>query len=332
MATYIHGFQVDCDEIADTHQALINEVQRGLISQPRALSPWMFYDAKGSDLFERITELPEYYPTRTERAILARHSDAIIAAAHPDRSSPLRLVELGAGTALKTILLLEAALRSSDDVCYMPVDVSYDALEQACQNIASALPEVRIQPVVRNYITRPLQLEPFDGTTLALYIGSSIGNFSPEEARMILRSLGSQLRTEDSLLLGTDMVKDIPTLLAAYDDSDGVTAAFNLNVLHRLNRELGANFDSARFRHRVRWNPIESRIEMHLESAREQDVSIPHADLRLHFTRCETVHTENSYKFTDLTIRSLLRDSGFEIARTWKDSRSWYTVTLAQLW
>jgi L-histidine Nalpha-methyltransferase len=332
MATYLHGLQIDCDEIADTHQALINEVQRGLVERPRSLSPWMFYDAKGSDLFERITELPEYYPTRTERAILARHADAIIASAHTDRSVPLRLVELGAGTAAKTILLLEAALRRSDEVCYMPVDVSYDALELACRNIATALPEVRIQPVVRNYITRPLQLESFDGTTLALYIGSSIGNFSPEEARTILRNLGSQLRTDDSLLLGTDMVKDIPTLLAAYDDRDGVTAAFNLNVLHRLNRELGANFDVNRFRHLVRWNAIESRIEMHLESMREQDVAIQHADLDVHFTRCETIHTENSYKFTDRAIRSLLRDAGFGIARAWKDSRDWYTVTLAQLW
>jgi L-histidine Nalpha-methyltransferase len=332
MATYIHGFQIDCDEAADTRQALINEVQRGLVAKPRSLSPWMFYDAVGSDLFERITGLPEYYPTRTERAILARNADAIIAAAHPDRSLPLRLVELGAGTATKTALLLEAALRYADDVCYMPVDVSYDALELACQNIASALPEVRVQPVVRNYITRPLQLESFDGTTLGLYIGSSIGNFSPEEARTILQNLGSQLRTEDSLLLGTDMVKDVPTLLAAYDDSDGITAAFNLNILHRLNRELGANFDPAGFRHRVRWNPVASRIEMHLESMREQRVSIPPADIDLHFTRCETIHTENSYKFTGETIRSLLRDAGFEIARAWQDSRSWYTVTLAQLW
>jgi L-histidine Nalpha-methyltransferase len=241
-------------------------------------------------------------------------------------------VELGAGTAAKTVLLLEAALRRSEDVCYMPVDVSFDALELACQNIANTLPEVRLQPVVRNYISRPLQLESFDGTTLALYIGSSIGNFSPEDARMILRNLGSQLQPKDSLLLGTDTVKDIPTLLTAYDDSDGVTAAFNLNVLHRLNRELKANFDVTRFRHRVRWNSMESRIEMHLESAREQDVSIPHANLNLHFTRCETIHTENSYKFTDQTIRSLLRDSGFEIARAWKDNRNWYTVTLAQLW
>jgi L-histidine N-alpha-methyltransferase len=190
---------------------------------------------------------------------------------------------------------------------------------------------VCIQPIVRNYITHPLQLELFDGTTLALYIGTSIGNFSPEEERVILRNLGSQLQTGDALLLGTDMVKDEPTLLAAYDDSDGITAAFNLNILHRLNRKLAANFDAACFRHRALWNSIESRIEMHLESTREQDVSIRYAELDLHFMPCETIHTENSYKFTDRGIRSVLRDAGFEIGRAWKDSHNRYTVTLAHL-
>src|SRR5208282_4521737 len=276
MAAYSRVFDIERTETVDTRQALTHEVRRGLIRHPRSLSPWVFYDAEGSRLFECITTLPEYYPTRTERAILARHADAIASAARGDRSSPLRLVELGAGTAAKTVILLEAALRISDDVSYMPIDVSSDALELACQNIACALPEVRIQPIVRDYVTHPLQLEPFDGTTLALYIGTSIGNFSPEEARMILRNLGSQLQSGDGLLLGTDMVKDEPTLLAAYDDSDGITAAFNLNLLHRLNRELGANFDAACFRHRVIWNSIESRIEMHLESTQEQDVSIEH--------------------------------------------------------
>ena len=202
------------------------------------------------------------------------NADAIVARAHSDRSLPLRLVELGAGTASKTRILLEAALRLSDDVTYVPVDVCSNALELACENVEYALPEVRVQPIVRNYVTRPLELEPFDGTTLALYIGTSIGNFSPEEARLILRNLRAQLQTGDALLLGTDMVKDEPTLLAAYDDSDGITAAFNLNILHRLNRELGANFDAGCFRHRVLWNSIESRIEMHLESTQEQDVSI----------------------------------------------------------
>lgn len=331
MATYPRVLDIGRTATVDTRQALTDEVRRGLVTRPRSLSPWMFYDAEGSRLFERITALPEYYPTRTERGILARHADAIVAAAHGDRTLPLRLVELGAGTAAKTVILLEAALRTSDDVSYMPVDVSADALELACQNIACELPAVRLQPVVRNYKADRLEPEPFDGTTLALYIGTSIGNFSPEEARIILQNLSSQLQTGDALLLGTDMVKDEPTLLAAYDDSDGITAAFNLNILHRLNRELGANFDANCFRHRVLWNPTESRIEMHLESTQEQDVSIQHEEIDLHFNRCETIHTESSYKFTDQGIRSLLEDAGFEIGRAWKDSRKWYTVTLACL-
>ncbi|MGB2639352.1 MAG: L-histidine N(alpha)-methyltransferase [Candidatus Acidiferrum sp.] len=331
MATFSRVIDIERTAIVDVRRALTHEVRCGLMRRPRSLSPWMFYDAEGSRLFECITTLPEYYPTRTERDILARHADAIVAAAHGDRTSPLRLVELGAGTAAKTVILLEAALRISDDVVYMPVDVSSDALELACQNIACELPAVRLQSVARNYITNPLQLEPFDGTTLALYIGTSIGNFSPEEARMILRTLGSQLQIGDALLLGTDMVKDEPTLLAAYDDSVGITAAFNLNILHRLNRELGATFDASCFRHRALWNSTESRIEMHLESTQDQDVSIQHAELDLHFNRCETIHTENSYKFTDQGIRSLLEDAGFEIRRAWKDSLKWYTVTLACL-
>lgn len=291
----------------------------------------MFYDAEGSRLFECITTLPEYYPTRTERAILRRYADAIIAAAHGQRSMPLRLVELGAGTASKTCILLEAALRISDDVVYVPVDVCAEALELASQNVACALPEVRIQPIVENYVSHPLQLEPFSGTTLALYIGTSIGNFSREEARLILQNLGAQLQIGDALLLGTDMMKDESTLLAAYDDSSGITAAFNLNILHRLNRELGANFDLAGFRHCVLWNSFESRIEMHLESMREQVVNIEDASLNFRLIAGETIHTENSYKFTDQSIRTLLGDVGFEIRGAWKDSRSWYTVTLACL-
>jgi dimethylhistidine N-methyltransferase len=331
MATYLETVELEHLATADEHQALTCEVRRGLIARPRSLSPWMFYDAEGSRLFERITTLPEYYPTRTERAILAGNADAIVARAHDDRSLPLRLVELGAGTASKTCILLEAALRLSDDVVYVPVDVCSNALELACENVECALPEVRVQPIVRNYVTHPLQLEPFDGTTLALYIGTSIGNFSPEEARLILRNLRAQLQTGDALLLGTDMVKDEPTLLAAYDDSDGITAAFNLNILRRLNRELGADFDAGCFRHRVLWNSIESRIEMHLESTQEQDVSIEDADLDLHFMPRETIHTENSYKFTDRGIRSLLNESGFETRGAWKDSHGWYALTLACL-
>ena len=190
----------------------------------------------------------------------------MISAACDERSESLRLVELGAGTAEKTTILLDAAVRLQREVLYAPVDVSSDALDVACETIAASLPEVCVSPIVANYVTHPPQLESFDGTTLGLYIGSSIGNFSPEEARAILRNLRGQLQSGDALLLGVDMVKDEPTLVAAYDDRDGVTAEFNLNMLHRLNRELDADFDVASFRHRVFWNPVKSRIEMHLES------------------------------------------------------------------
>ncbi len=181
-----------------------------------------------------------------------------------------------------------------------------------------------------NYATSPLQLQEFDGSTLVLYLGSSIGNFSPEEARTILRNLGHQLRSSDALVLGTDLVKDESTLVAAYDDNERVTAAFNLNILRRLNRELGANFDLDGFRHHARWNSGKSRIEMHLESIRDQTVLIPEADLEVHFVKYETIHTENSYKFSDESIRRLLQDSSFELGRTWKDDRGWYAVTLAR--
>src|SRR5271167_4690955 len=282
----------------DTREALIDEVWRGLLKRPRSLVPWMLYDSEGSRLFECITTVPEYYPTRMERDILANHAEAIITAIGPDHYRPFRLLELGAGTATKTGILLKAATRLRSEVIYFPVDVSSDALDAACDSIGCLLPDVQLQPMVANYVTHPPKLERFKGTTLAMYIGSSIGNFSPEEARTILRNLRSELRAGDALLLGTDMVKDEATLVRAYDDRDGVTAAFNLNILHRLNRELGANFDTGCFRHRARWNCAESRIEMHLESTCDQYVSIPAAELTLRFNALETIHTENSYKFS----------------------------------
>jgi dimethylhistidine N-methyltransferase len=330
MTTSSIALDVERAPLLDARGLLIREVRRGLLRRPRALAPWMFYDARGSRLFERITELPEYYPTRTERNILANCCDAIITAACPDKSSAVRLVELGAGTASKTTILLDAAARLRSEVLFAPVDVSADALDVACETIATSLPEVSVSPIVANYVADPPQLEPFSGVTLGLYIGSSIGNFTPREARTILRNLRSQLQTGDALLLGVDMVKDERTLVAAYNDKDGVTAEFNLNLLHRLNRELGADFDPAKFRHCALWNPAHSRIEMHLESTRNQRVSVASAKLDIQFKRSERIHTENSYKFTETTIRALLSDAGFEFDHMWTDERAWCSVTLAR--
>jgi integrase len=207
-------FETKCLAPLDAREALIDEVWRGLRKRPRSLVPWMLYDSEGSRLFECITTLPEYYPTRMERDILANYAEAMIAETGSDYSRPMRLLELGAGTAAKTGILLEAAARMRNEVTYIPVDVSPDALEAACDSIGSLLPDVQLQPMVANYVTHPPKLERFEGTTLAMYIGSSIGNFPPEEARTILRNLRSELGPGDALLLGTD------TLIARYQDTE----------------------------------------------------------------------------------------------------------------
>jgi L-histidine Nalpha-methyltransferase len=263
-------------------------VRVGLASTPRSLRAWMFYDHLGSQLFERITELPEYYPTRTERVLLEDQADSIVATACAG-SRQLRIIELGAGTASKTGTILSAIARRGIDAIYMPLDVSADALDVACQHVGTTFPRVVLEPLVVNYVKNPPLLEEFDGPTLALYLGSSIGNFLPDEARTILRNLRCQLQVGDALLLGTDLVKDESTLVAAYNDREGITAAFNMNILTRLNNELGADFNLSRFRHRAYWNGAESRIEMHLESTEKSDVQIAAADLELQFIMGKTL-------------------------------------------
>ncbi|WP_263410308.1 L-histidine N(alpha)-methyltransferase [Terriglobus tenax] len=313
----------------ELQDAIACEVRNGLfVEGQKSLSPWLFYDEAGSALFERITELPEYYPTRTERALFGQHGAAMIAAAAGREQ--LAVLELGAGTATKTGILLEQAVEQQGSVRYIPVDVSASALDEACALLERDLPGVHVVPMVRNYVLDPLQRPQVEGRLLALYIGSSIGNFSPEEARAILRNLASILQPGDALLLGTDMVKDEKTLIAAYNDAAGVTAQFNLNVLHRLNRDLGANFDASSFRHIATWNPRESRIEMHLQALRRQTVAFPSLGT-VEFEAGETIHTENSYKFTEESLGSLLADAGFHAEQQWRDRRDWFAVTLARL-
>ena len=313
------------------NQAVLQEAVSGLTATPKTLSPWLFYDERGSQLFEQITTLPEYYLTRTERGILTAHASKILAEA--GRGKPLTLAELGAGTATKTGILLRAAARLQKEVLYQPIDVSPSALQEAA-TLEDTIPGVHVRPQVANYITEPIRLNrPGNTRILSLYIGSSIGNFSPAEARGILANLRAQLQPGDSLLLGTDLspsaTKSVATLLAAYDDAAGVTAAFNRNLLTRLNRDLDADFQLKCFAHQARWNREESRIEMHLESLVEQTVYIPAAGLRVHFSCGETIHTENSCKFTTSALRVLLEDTGFAATRTWHDQDQLFAVTLA---
>lgn len=309
--------------------ALADAVREGLGTEQKWLPAWLFYDNEGSRLFECITELPEYYLTRTERAIFAEHADEILTAACRLGSGPLRILELGAGSASKTGILLAAACRMQGAVEYLPIDVSEGAMAEACEGIERTLPGVTVCPQVANYVTDALTIPPHDGPTLALYIGSSIGNFSQDEAIAVLRNLRAQMCPGDSLLLGTDLVKAQRTLLAAYNDREGVTAEFNLNLLHRLNRELAANFQLGAFEHQAIWNAGASRIEMHLRSLHAQTVAICAAGIEVHFEAGETIHTENSYKFTPQTVAQLLLASGFATTRAWTDDAGLFAVTLA---
>ncbi len=326
----------------EVNEAVAAEARLGLTASPRTLSPWLFYDEAGSHLFEQITQLPEYYLTRTERDIFTAHADEIIQqAATAGGTQPgqvLTLIELGAGTATKTGILLRAAVRLQGSVVYQPVDVSATALDEAAENIKANIPGVAVRIQIADYTREGLPLNRLPDTrTLALYIGSSIGNFSPGDAHDVLANLRAQLLPGDTLLLGTDLApgphKTVADLLAAYNDAAGVTAAFNLNVLARLNCELGTDFDLSAFRHKACWNPTESRIEMHLESTRAQQVHLP-ADptgpaLTLRFARDETIHTENSYKFNASAVTQLLSAAGFSVSQIWQDSDQRFAVTLA---
>jgi L-histidine Nalpha-methyltransferase len=309
-------------------------VQEGLTSRPRHLPAWLFYDGAGSRLFDQITALPEYYLTRTERAIFAKYGRAILAQAAD--GAQLRIAELGAGSAEKTRLLLRAAIERQQSVVYEPVDVSASALNTACACIEREIPGVTVAPRVMDYTHGDGQrfyLEPagHGERRLVLYIGSSIGNFEPNEALRLLRRVRAGLNRGDGFLLGVDLVKRENTLLDAYDDAAGVTAAFNRNVLVRLNRELDANFNLRDFAHCALWNRAKSRIEMHLVSRVTQQVSVGALDLTLDFASGETIHTENSYKYCPGQAEALLEEAGFAPAETWTDAHGWFAVCLGRV-
>ncbi len=323
--------------VTEFAHAVACEVRDGLTANRKTLSPWLFYDEAGSNLFEEITRLPEYYLTRTERQIFTDHADEIVEQARGTKC--LTIVELGAGTATKTGILLRATLRRQTRAVYQPIDVSPSALEEARESLEASFTGLTVRPSVANYVTEPLVIDrPPSSRVLALYIGSSIGNFTPTEARGILRNLREQLIPGDALLLGTDLApgehKNEAALLEAYDDAGGITAAFNRNILTRINADLGADFDAESFRHRAVWNADASRIEMHLESATRQTVYVPANEacpaLSLEFEEGETIHTENSYKFTTASIEKLLSDCGFTSEKVFTDAKDLFAVTLAR--
>jgi len=308
---------------------IASSVYEGLLSSPKWLPSWLFYDSAGSRLFDQITRVPEYYVTRTERVILASSAPEIVKRAAGDHS--LRLVELGAGSADKTRLLLSAAVERQDTVFYEPVDVSASALVEAQMRIEEEIPGVLVCPRVEDY-THDLELDATLPTErrLVLYIGSSIGNFEPGESQMLLERVRAALDPGDCILLGVDLVKEQAVLEAAYDDAAGVTAAFNRNMLVRLNRELDADFHPETFAHRAVWNADKSRMEMHLVSETKQTVWLPAIDLRVEFEAGESLHTENSYKYRPGDAETLLAKAGFAHEATWTDENGWFAVCLAR--
>jgi L-histidine Nalpha-methyltransferase len=339
---------IDSARHANLDANLAAIVHHGLACQPKQLPPWLFYDEAGSLLFDEITQLPEYYLTRLEREILAAHAGEMLATA--SSGEQLRLVELGAGSADKTRLILAAAIERQGSVRYLPVDVSASALELACRRIEAELPHVHTEPVVADY-TRdwhlPGQVQDQiqgqaqnEGSTqaerqLLLWIGSSIGNFEPEAAEELLCRINATMKPGDGLLLGVDLApaaggKCVGELLAAYDDEAGVTAQFNSNMLVRLNRELEANFDLEGFSHWAEWNAQASRMEMHLESLREQWVRLEALKLEVHFAAGERLHTENSYKYTREGIAALMERAGFPMVESWTDEGEWFAVMLGR--
>lgn len=296
------------------------DVRRGLVASPKVLSPKYFYDALGSKLFEAICELPEYYVTRAETEIFLGYAREIAGSL----CGPVRMVELGSGDGQKTRLLIEALLGRQGRLDYLPVDISRPAIEQSGEKLLFAYPELRIEAWVGEFIPtlRALARQapaPPGTRTLVLFLGSTLGNLEPDERTGLLSAVRDLLRPGDSFLLGVDLRKAESVLVPAYDDPLGVTAAFNLNLLGRINRELGGGFDLAAFRHRARWNDELSRIEMHLESLRDQTVPIRGLGLEVSFAAGETIHTESSYKFETGQIERLAAATGFELRRAWTD-------------
>ena len=311
---------------AQWRSSIAEEVRAGLSAQPKTLPPKLFYDDAGSELFEQITRLPEYYLTRIETCILQMYAMQMVEAA----GAPTSVIELGAGTATKTCMILESLLAQREPVHFYPVDVSESALATAADNLRS-LEQVEVVPLIADYTRSMDFVAEVPGPRLILYLGSSIGNFEPMQASLLLARLRARLAPGDALLLGADIAKDAAVLLPAYDDAHGVTAAFNRNLLVRINRELGANFDLECFAHVARWNPADSRIEMHLESTRAQQVEIPELPMRVSFAAGETIHTENSYKFTPAMVDAILQNGGFTREQTWYDPRRWFAMHLARV-
>ena len=310
---------------ASLRSELLHDVAWGLARPQKELPPKYFYDRRGSELFDEITRLPEYYLTRTERALLDCWSTPLMAALRPSA-----LVELGAGSADKTRRLLDAMVYAGSGEVYVPIDVSAEFLDDAASRLRDEYATLGIEPIVGD-IADPLDLDPaLPRPAVIAFLGSTLGNFDALDARALLANIARAMRPGDRFLLGADLRKDPSIIEAAYNDSQGVTAEFNLNVLRVLNRDLGASFDLTKFEHRAFYDRTLHRIEMHLVSTDDQRVSIPGVG-EVAFAGGESIRTEISCKYDRASLDRMLGDAGLEIERWITDSAQTYALVVASL-
>lgn len=314
-------------EISDPEEKpdFARDVLRGFSARQKSIPPLYFYDSVGSRLFEQITRLPEYYLTRTEQSILEANAHDILACSQGN----LTLVEFGSGSSRKTRLLIEGLLQDQPHVRYHPIDISSSMLVSSAKKLLADYPDLEVIAHVAEYAQGIKLLAESDyEQKMVLFLGSSLGNFEPAGAVAFLRKIRQSLAKRDFLLLGTDMRKDREVLEAAYNDSQGVTARFNLNLLHRINAELDGRFPVGRFAHEAPYNREEGRIEMYLRSLDGREVRIGKLDRTFHFEAGETIHTENSYKFSPEQVSEIAEAADFHVAQWWSDERDWFRVNL----
>lgn len=314
------------ESAASARDTFALDVLMGLSSHPKSLPSRYFYDDAGSRLFTRITELPEYYPTACETAILREHGEEI---ARHAGGAPLRLVELGAGDGRKSGLLLDIFHRAGLEFSYVPIDISVGAMKSLTRALARTAPTIQVEGLVAEYFDGLRWLARESGTRmLVLFLGSNIGNFNAPGQRVFLRTLWNALSNDDLVLIGFDLKKDIDTLIAAYNDRAGVTAAFNLNMLTRINRELGGQFDIDRFRHFGTYNVFSGAMESYLLSLESQEVHIGAVNRSFSFGAWEPVHVEYSFKFLPSEVRRLAAETGFEPVAEFHDGLQYFTDAL----
>ncbi len=317
------AIQIDC--WVDEERSLADDVLDGLTKPFKELPPKHNYDERGAELFDRITDLPEYYQTRTERAILEQSAEEIVGA-----NDAVELVELGSGTATKTRVLLDAMARAGTLRRYVPLDVTETVVREGAQELVAEYPGLQVHGVIGDFERHLDRVPPAVGPRIVAFLGGTVGNFLPGSRRRFLREVGGLLGEDDRLLLGIDLVKDPDVLVAAYDDAQGVTAEFNLNVLHVLNRELDADFDPAAFRHVALFDERHEWIEMRLRATEAQTVAIGALGLEIEFAAGEELRTEISAKFTRARLDADLEAAGLELSHWLTDEDERFALVLAR--